>query len=117
MSELPEGWADVPLEMVVDILDSQRIPLNSGEREKRISNKTAEQLFPYYGATGQVGVIDGYLFEGTHILLGEDGVPFFDPIRHKAYRVQGRFWVNNHAHVLKAIDLLSMIGHCLYSDF
>ncbi|MDD5388923.1 MAG: restriction endonuclease subunit S [Gallionellaceae bacterium] len=107
MSKLPTGWDVTSLESVVEILDSKRIPLNSKEREQRIAGKASHQLFPYYGATGQVGVIDGYLFDGDHILLGEDGVPFFDPLRHKAYRVRGRFWVNNHAHVLKAIDGIS----------
>ena len=101
------GWCETPLESIVDILDSKRIPLNADERRERISGKADHQLFPYYGATGQVGVIDDYLFDGDYILLGEDGVPFFDPLRHKAYRAQGKFWVNNHAHVLKAIDGLS----------
>ncbi|OIQ96342.1 type-1 restriction enzyme EcoKI specificity protein [mine drainage metagenome] len=107
MNELPHGWNETPLESVVDILDSKRIPLNSDEREQRISGKADHLLFPYYGATGQVGVIDDYLFDGDYILLGEDGVPFFDPLRHKAYRAHGKFWVNNHAHVLQAINGLS----------
>lgn len=98
---------EAPLETIVDILDSKRIPLNSTEREQRISGKNIEQLYPYYGATGQVGLIDGYLFDGEYVLLGEDGVPFLDPMRPKAYRVHGKFWVNNHAHVLKAINGLS----------
>lgn len=104
MSELPVGWSETSLETVVEILDSKRIPLNADEREQRIAGKAPDQLFPYFGATGQVGVIDGHLFEGDYVLLGEDGVPFFDPLRHKAYRASGKFWVNNHAHVLKAIE-------------
>lgn len=104
MSELPPGWAEVPLEALVDILDSARVPLNATEREKRIEGKPANALFPYYGATGQVGEIDDYLFDEPLLLLGEDGVPFFDRLRHKAYLVQGKCWVNNHAHVLRAID-------------
>lgn len=107
MNELPHGWYETPLETVVDILDSRRIPLNSDEREQRTYGKADHLLFPYYGATGQVGVIDDYLFDGDYILLGEDGVPFFDPLRHKAYRAHGKFWVNNHAHVLQAINGLS----------
>lgn len=107
MNKLPNGWMEASLETIVDILDSKRIPLNSTEREQRISGKNIEQLYPYYGATGQVGLIDGYLFDGEYVLLGEDGVPFLDPMRPKAYRVHGKFWVNNHAHVLKAINGLS----------
>ena len=84
------------LESLVDILDSQRIPINSTERMTRTGD------IPYYGATGQVGTIDKAIFDDTLILLGEDGVPFFDPAKHKAYEISGPAWVNNHAHVLKA---------------
>ncbi len=105
MSALPPGWTEAPLEALVDILDSARVPLNATEREQRIAGKSAEALFPYYGATGQVGEIDAYLFDEPLVLLGEDGVPFFDRLRHKAYLVHGKCWVNNHAHVLRAIDV------------
>lgn len=102
---MPQFWTTTPLETLVDILDSQRVPLNNDEREKRIAGKEPEQLYPYYGATGQVGRIDDYLFDEPLILLGEDGVPFFDPLRHKAYQVEGKSWVNNHAHVLRALPM------------
>jgi len=91
-----EGIPVVPLEKLVDILDNQRIPINSTERLQRIGN------VPYYGATGQVGTIDKSIFNETLILLGEDGAPFFDPTKHKAYEISGPAWVNNHAHVLRA---------------
>ena len=101
MSELPNGWTICPLADVIDILDYARSPINSKEREERISGKPRAELFPYYGATGKVGEIDGFLFDEELVLLGEDGVPFFDRFRSKAYLVRGRFWVNNHAHVLR----------------
>jgi type I restriction enzyme S subunit len=104
VSALPPGWTRAPLEALVTILDSARIPLNAVEREKRIAGKPPESLFPYYGATGQAGVIDGFLFDQPLILLGEDGVPFLDRLRPKAYLVDGKCWVNNHAHVLQALD-------------
>lgn len=85
-----------PLESLVDILDNQRIPINATDRLARVGD------VPYYGATGQVGTIDKALFDETLILLGEDGVPFFDPTKHKAYEISGPSWVNNHAHVLRA---------------
>ncbi len=106
-NELPKGWVEAPLSDVVDVLDSKRIPLNSDEREQRIKGKKQADLVPYYGATGQVGFIDEALFDEPLILLGEDGVPFFDPSRHKAYRVSGKTWVNNHAHVLRARSSVS----------
>ncbi len=57
---------------------------------------------PYYGAAGQVGWIDKPLFDEPLLLLGEDGVQFFDPAKSKAYVIDGPAWVNNHAHVLRA---------------
>ena len=99
---VPESWVSSPLTAVCDILDHQRIPINNGERNRRIAGKLSVDLYPYYGATGQVGVIDDFIFEGEHILLGEDGAPFLDPLRDKAYLVNGRFWVNNHAHILRS---------------
>lgn len=86
----------VALENVVEILDNMRIPVNSTERSSRSGS------VPYYGATGQVGTIDRAIFNETLILLGEDGVPFFDANKHKAYEISGPSWVNNHAHVLRA---------------
>jgi len=106
--KLPKGWIWVRLDACVEILDSQRIPVNSDEREKRIFGKSKESLYPYYGATGQVGWIDEFIFDGEFILLGEDGAPFLDGFSNKAYLVNGKFWVNNHAHVLKAINGISI---------
>ena len=94
-NELPTNWEWTNLENVADILDNQRVPINSKEREGRQGN------VPYYGATGQVGWIDDYLFDEELVLLGEDGAPFFDPTKQKAYIVRGKSWVNNHAHVLR----------------
>ncbi|GBD53704.1 restriction endonuclease subunit S [Microcystis aeruginosa NIES-298] len=101
-SDLPPGWKWVELENVVDILDKHRKPINSTERQSRIEGKNPNQLYPYYGATGQVGYIDNYLLDGDFLLLGEDGAPFFEPFKNVAYLVHGKIWVNNHAHVLKA---------------
>lgn len=97
----PNEWVSAKLGMVVEILDSMRIPVNNSERRSRIEGKLADELFPYYGATGEVGKIDGYLFNEELIALGEDGVPFFDHLKNKAYLLKGKTWVNNHAHVLK----------------
>lgn len=104
---IPHGWAEAQLDELVEILDSARIPINGAEREARIAGKPAGSLFPYYGATGSVGEIDGFLFDEPLILLGEDGVPFLDPLRHKAYLIHGKCWVNNHAHVLRAINTVA----------
>ena len=79
MGDLPERWATANLEICVDILDSQRIPVNSDERVKR------KGAIPYYGATGQVGWIDDFLFDEELLLIGEDGAPFFDKSKEIAY--------------------------------
>jgi len=94
---LPKGWVDATLEDVAAIHDHLREPVNAEERAKRVGP------YPYYGATGQVGWIDGYRQDGEYVLLGEDGAPFLDPTKPKAYMVSGKCWVNNHAHVLNGI--------------
>jgi type I restriction enzyme S subunit len=95
MTNLPAGWESAKLGDVVDILDSRRVPVNSKERETR------QGSIPYYGATGQVGWIDDFLFDEELVLLGEDGAPFLDRSKQKAYVIRGKSWVNNHAHVLR----------------
>ncbi|EBX9238048.1 type I restriction endonuclease StySJI subunit S [Salmonella enterica] len=105
--KLPEGWLKAQLEDIVEILDSMRIPVNNKERQERIEGKDFNKLYPYYGATGEVGKIDDFIFDEELIALGEDGVPFFDGQKNKAYMLYGKTWVNNHAHVLKAIQGLS----------
>ena len=92
---LPNAWQTVPFGEVVDILDSRRIPVNNEERAKRVGD------VPYYGATGQVGFIDRHIFDEELVLLGEDGAPFLDSGKPKAYLIRGKSWVNNHAHVLR----------------
>lgn len=92
----------IPLEQAADILDSYRKPVNSKERLNLIKEKPLDELFPYYGATGQVGWIDSFLTEGEYILLGEDGAPFLNPYAEKAYIIYGKTWVNNHAHILRS---------------
>ncbi|MFH1322633.1 MAG: hypothetical protein ABIH80_02205 [Methanobacteriota archaeon] len=103
LPELPGGWVWTSLESCIEILDGQRVPINADEREKRIAGKSTSELYPYYGATGQVGWIDDHLFDEELVLLGEDGAPFFEQTKNKAYIIKGKSWVNNHAHVLKAI--------------
>lgn len=98
----PSKWEWVNFEEAVEIWDSLRKPINSKERAQRISDKKQEELYPYFGATGQVGYIDSYLSDGEYVLLGEDGAPFLDPVANKAYLIQGKAWVNNHAHVLRS---------------
>ena len=94
---VPGCWEVVRLEEVFDILDSKRVPLNVDERAEMSGP------YPYYGANGVVDHIDRWLFDDELVLLAEDGGNFEDfAQRPIAYRVHGKCWVNNHAHVLKA---------------
>lgn len=106
---LPAGWIGLTLEDVAQIHDNLREPVNSSERAKRPG------LYPYYGATGQVGWIDDFRQDGEYVLLGEDGAPFFEPTKEKAYLVSGKCWVNNHAHVLKGREGLCSNRYLLYA--
>ena len=98
--KLPNGWCICRLEQVAEILDNLRKPINSKERELRKMNTLKKELYPYYGATGQVDVIDDYLLDGKYLLLGEDGAPFLDKYAPKSYIINGKSWVNNHSHIL-----------------
>jgi len=92
-----EGWRTVTIEECCDILDSRRIPINAEEREERVGS------IPYYGANGLQGYINDYIFDDDLILIAEDGGYFNEFAKRPiAYRVSGKAWVNNHAHVLKA---------------
>ena len=90
-----------------------RKPINSNERNTRIANKQEDELFPYYGATGLVGLIDDYLIDGHDLLLGEDGAPFLDKYAEKAYSINGKWWGNNHAHILEPLIDLEYLRYYL----
>jgi len=85
-------WPLVKLEDVVDILDSRRRPIT---KEDRIQGP-----YPYYGATGILDHVEGYLFNEPLVLVGEDGAKW-GPGEFTAYTICGKTWVNNHAHVLR----------------
>ena len=95
-------WEYIPFCDAVEIWDTLRKPINSKERSARIEGKAESELYPYYGATGQVGLIDNYITDGEYVLLGEDGAPFLNSFAQKAYLINGKTWVNNHAHVLRS---------------
>lgn len=95
--KLPENWCWTYLTKAAECLDNFRKPINATERAGRNGN------VPYYGATGQVGWIDDFLTDEDLVLLGEDGAPFLDLIKDKAYLITGKAWVNNHAHILRSL--------------
>ena len=95
LGQIPEGWTEGTAGDVIEIHDSKRIPLNSRQRAGR------QGPYPYYGAAGIMDYVDDFLFDGVHVLIGEDGsvadVDGYPVIQY----VWGQFWVNNHAHVLR----------------
>lgn len=80
----------------MELEDSKRVPLNSRDREAR------KGPYPYYGATSIMDYIDDYLFDGIRVLLGEDGTVIREDGKPVLQYVWGKYWVNNHAHILKA---------------
>lgn len=95
-TELGDARGRLPLRRFVRCLDGRRIPLNQEERASR------NGPYPYWGAGAIVDRLDAYLFDEELVLLGEDGAPFFDPLREVAFHVTEPVWVNNHIHVLQA---------------
>jgi type I restriction enzyme S subunit len=118
---MKEDWIECSLDEVCEVLDNLRKPINSNERNERIKGKDKSELYPYYGATGQVGYIDDYLTDGEYVLLGEDAAPFLDFTKDVAYKITGKTWVNNHAHILKSHFnddfLLHFLNQFQYRDY
>ena len=90
-----EDWEQRKLGECVEFLDTQRKPL---EGAKRVSGS-----YPYYGASGIVDYVDGYLFDEELVLLSEDGANITDRNYPVCFLAAGKYWVNNHAHVLKIL--------------
>ncbi len=89
------NWPTAELGEVIDLFDSQRVPLNSRQRLER------QGSYPYYGAQGVIDYIDDYIFDGRYILVAEDGENLNSKKLPLALVATGKFWVNNHAHILR----------------
>jgi type I restriction enzyme S subunit len=92
--KIPDGWHIGTVSEIIELHDSKRIPLSSREREK------LDKIYPYYGATSVMDYVDRYLFDGIYLLLGEDGTVIDDKGFPILQYVEGKFWVNNHAHII-----------------
>ncbi|MBX3326167.1 MAG: restriction endonuclease subunit S [Nitrospira sp.] len=99
-AEPPDGWAICSIDQIAECLDSKRVPVNKAERTKRSGS------VPYYGANGQVGVIDDYIFDEPLVLVVEDET-FTGRTQAFSYMIRGKSWVNNHAHVLRATSAIT----------
>lgn len=87
-----EGWRNTRLEEISANLDSKRVPITKNIR--------ASGEFPYYGASGIVDYVESYIFEGDNLLVSEDGANLLARSTPIAFSVTGKYWVNNHAHIL-----------------
>lgn len=94
--EFTEPWKECKLGDIVEFLDNMRKPLKESDRTKGI--------YPYYGASGIVDHINDYLFDEELILLSEDGANITDRNSPVCFLASGKYWVNNHAHVMKATE-------------
>jgi len=97
IGEIPENWEVARLGEVIEIFDSKRIPLSEEQR------RDMKGKYPYCGANGIIDYINNYIFDGEYVLLAEDG-GYWGPFEESAYIMKGKFWVNNHAHIFKAIE-------------
>ena len=87
-----QGWDIKSIEDTCEILDNKRKPITKKDR--------IEGDYPYYGATGILSYVEGYIFDEKLVLLGEDGAKWESGDR-SAFIINGKTWVNNHAHVLR----------------
>lgn len=104
VSNLLEERADekaIPLKYFVQSLDSRRVPLSAEEREGM------QGEYPYYGASGVIDSVDSFLFDETLVLVSEDGANLLMRSSPIAFEAHGKYWVNNHAHILRPLDGLT----------
>ncbi len=96
--ELPHGWQWTRFSDITICRDSERIPLSKTQREDRKGD------YDYYGASGIIDHIDDYLFDKPLLLIGEDGANLINRSTPIAFIAKGKYWVNNHAHVLDGLN-------------
>jgi len=97
-----------PFSSVTKSFDNLRVPLNRSQRSK------IQGPYPYYGASGQVDSINDYKFDGRFLLIAEDGENLISQKKPIAYIVEGKFWVNNHAHVVQTTTEVDLDYLCYF---
>ena len=97
--ELPKGWAITDIGELLINRDGERKPVSSAIRCKQ-----KDKVYDYYGAAGVIDKVDEYLFDERLLLIGEDGANLLSRSKDNAFFADGKYWVNNHAHVLDATD-------------
>ncbi|MBD2292008.1 restriction endonuclease subunit S [Anabaena sphaerica FACHB-251] len=105
---LYKKWQIVDLKDITISLDSRRIPIESSIRQ------TKKGKYPYYGASGIIDYIDDYIFEEETLLIGEDGANLLARTTPIAFKAVGKYWVNNHAHILKVTEKADINFLCYF---
>jgi type I restriction enzyme S subunit len=95
LAELPEGWVWARFEQFTENHDGRRVPVKASDRQEM------QGEYPYYGASGIIDHVNDYLFDGEYLLVAEDGANLLARSSPIAFQAHGRFWVNNHAHVVR----------------
>jgi type I restriction enzyme S subunit len=96
--ELPQSWKWARFGDIMYSRDGERVPVSKDERSRRA------KTYDYYGASGVIDKIDGFLFDKPLLLIGEDGANLLNRSTPIAFIARGKYWVNNHAHVLDGIS-------------
>ena len=107
--KVPNGWVWTTLESCTINRDNERIPVASAIRSKQQHKK-----YDYYGAAGIIDKVDNYIFNERLLLVGEDGANLLSRAKNNAFFAEGKFWVNNHAHILdsypkKVLDFVAIV--------
>src|SRR6266849_1693832 len=90
---MTDDWRERPLAELTDNFDGMRVPVKEADRRAG--------PYPYYGASGIVDYVDSYLFDGEYLLIAEDGENLRTRNTPVAFLARGKFWVNNHAHIVR----------------
>lgn len=98
LEEIPDSWKYCKFDEVIINRDSERIPVSVADRKK------LDKIYDYYGASGVIDKVDKYLFDKDLLLIGEDGANLLSRSTPIAFIARGKYWVNNHAHVLDATE-------------
>ena len=106
--DVPPTWKWVRFGSIMINRDSERIPLSVAERNK------LEKTFDYYGASGIIDKVDRYLFDKTLLLIGEDGANLLARSTPIAFLAKGKYWVNNHVHVLDCVAGTLSLEYMMY---
>ena len=103
-----ESWEEKKLSEITENQDSKRIPLSKSQRDNM------NRIYDYYGASGIIDKVDDYIFEGKKLLIGEDGANLVTRSKDIAFIADGKYWVNNHAHILDVKDTVLLMYLCNY---